>query len=75
MAFSPDGRWLVFGSDDGVARLWIATLEGLVELDCQKVHCNLTQKERRQYQGNEPYRKTCLNLPVSRGISRLQALL
>ena len=61
---SPDGRWLASGCADGTVRVWIATLEELAEVGCQKVYRNMTREEWKRYFPGEPYRATCPNRPV-----------
>jgi hypothetical protein len=63
VAFSPDGKWVISGSGDGTARVWLWRAEDLIDLACSRLTRNLTQAEWRQYLGDEPYRKTCENLP------------
>lgn len=50
--------------DDNEARLWALWGEDLIADACARLTRNLTDKEWRQYMGeDEPYRKTCLKLP------------
>ena len=39
------------------------TPEDLIDLACSRLTRNLAQAEWAQYLGDEPYRKTCENLP------------
>jgi WD40 repeat protein len=63
VAISPDNRWLVTGNEDGIVRIWPLRLDELVDLACRTAGRNLTDAEREQYFGDEPYRKTCPDLP------------
>jgi len=62
-AFSPDGQWIVSESYDGIAWVWRWRPKDLIELACARLTRNLTRTEWKQYLGEEPYRKTCENLP------------
>jgi hypothetical protein len=48
---------------DGIARLWIWRSGDLIVEAQARLTRNLTQTEWQQYLGEEPYRKTCPNLP------------
>jgi len=64
VAFSPDGQWVLSGSNDGTARVWWWQPEDMIHLACERLTRNLTREEWAQYLGNEPYRATCPNLPI-----------
>jgi len=63
IAFSPDGAYLATASDDKTARVQRWRSEGLVDEACARLTRNLTKEEWRQHLGDEPYHKTCENLP------------
>jgi WD40 repeat protein len=60
--FSHDGRYLATSSKD-TTEIWILDPEELVDAACARLTRNLTLEEWQQYLGDEPYRKTCPNLP------------
>lgn len=64
IAISRDNKWLVTGSGDGTVRLWNLRLNEVVDLASRTVGRNLTQEEWKQYRGEQPYEKTCSNLPI-----------
>lgn len=76
LLFSPDQRYIIFTGHDRPAdtdgqpsfdnpraqfMLWRS--QDLIEEGCSRVTRNLTRDEWTQYLGNEPYRKTCPDLP------------
>ena len=63
LAFSPDGQYLVALSRDDTAKLWRLWPEDPVKEACTRLSRNLTPHEWRTYIGDEPYRRTCNNLP------------
>jgi WD40 repeat protein len=60
---SPDNRWLVTGSDDKTARLWLLQLNDLINLAQVTVRRNFSTDEWRLYFPGEKYRKTFPDLP------------
>lgn len=68
VAFSPDGHWLATGSSNsdgtfGETRVWLWRPEDLIMAACQRLKQNLSWTEWQQYLGQEPYHKTCPDLP------------
>jgi WD40 repeat protein len=62
VAISSDGKRLVAVSG-GRAWRWLLLPEDLIAEACARLTRNLTLQEWQQYLGDEPYRKTCPNLP------------
>ena len=66
VSFSPDGRYVATASGDGTAEIrYVHTQDVLIQA-CSRLTRNFTLREWRRYLGeDEPYRKTCPNLPYS----------
>jgi hypothetical protein len=56
---------LASGSDDSTLILWDFSLESWQARVCRRANRNLTQTEWQQVFGDQPYRATCPDLPVS----------
>jgi WD40 repeat protein len=63
VAISPDNRWLVTGSWDNTARLWLLQVKDLINLARITVGRNFSADEWRLYFPGEKYRKTFDDLP------------
>ena len=63
VAISPDNRWVVTGSDDKTARLWLLQMKDLMHIARIMVGRNFSADEWRLYFPGEKYRKTFADLP------------
>jgi WD40 repeat protein len=64
VAFSPDNRWVVTGSDDGTARLWLLQIEDLLVLARRTAGRNLSKDEWQTFLPGQPYFEVFPNLPI-----------
>jgi len=67
VAFSADGRYVATASWDNTAQIRYVFAEDLIAQACNRLTRNLTLREWQRYLGDEPYRKTCPNLPEPEG--------
>ena len=63
ITFSPDGKYLATASADDTARMWLWRPEDMINEACSRLYRNFNQDEWKTYMGDEPYRKTCPELP------------
>jgi WD40 repeat protein len=63
VAISPDNRWVVTGSDDKTARLWLFQVNDLIDLARTIIDRNFFADEWQLYFPGEKYRKTFPDLP------------
>jgi WD40 repeat protein len=63
VAISADNHWIVTGSGDGTARLWLLQINDLINLARITVGRNFSADEWRLYFPGEKYRKTFPDLP------------
>ncbi|HVD94821.1 MAG TPA: TIR domain-containing protein [Candidatus Limnocylindria bacterium] len=63
-AFSPNGRWLVTSSEDRTVCVWPLRTEDLLPEVMPRLQRNLTYAEWQQSFSDQPYQKTCPDLPI-----------
>jgi WD40 repeat protein/class 3 adenylate cyclase len=62
-AVTPDGKNLVVVYADGSGFVWPLALSAWMDHACAVAHRNLTQEEWSRFVANQPYQRTCPNLP------------
>lgn len=62
VSFCKDGRHLAM-ADDATVEVSLWKPDDLIRFACQRLTGNFTVQEWKQYLGDEPYRKTCSDLP------------
>lgn len=65
--FGPGNRWVAVGGYPDEGESYVTTFpvqaDDLIDLACARLSRNLTYEEWQQYFGDEPYQRTCPNLP------------
>ena len=64
VAFSPDNRWVVTGSGDRTARLWLLHIDDLLALARRTAGRNLSKDEWHTYLPGQPYFEVFPDLPI-----------
>jgi WD40 repeat protein len=52
--FSPDGKYILTGSHDNTARLWLTSLSDTIQAVCAMLTRDLTPQERIQFEITDP---------------------
>lgn len=63
VVLSPDGKTAIIASADGKVQFALWKSDDLIETTCRRLTRNMTRDEWRRYLPNEPYQRTCPNLP------------
>jgi hypothetical protein len=63
----PEGRYLATASDDGTVRINYWRPDDLIAQARARLARNLTYREWQEHFGEEPYHKTCPDLPIDPG--------
>ncbi len=61
--WNDDEPRILTASVDGTARRWYARMEDLLTAACQQAPRNMSLEEWQHFIGDEPYRRTCPDLP------------
>jgi WD40 repeat protein len=62
VTFSPDGRYLLTGYDEGSAALWLWRSDDLRDQACARLTANFSHQEWKRWLPDQPYRPICPNL-------------
>ena len=63
IAFSPDSKTLVSGSDDRTLIAWNVDAESWIQQACAIANRNFSCEEWQEFLGDEPYQATCPQFP------------
>ncbi len=63
VTISPNGQYIATAGLEGDVWVWLWRSEDLIDQACWHIERNFTLEEWKEYLGNEPYRKTCPELP------------